>query len=297
MANAEFTAVACGDDYTPAATITDVFQSSGGIFQVQDQPARYQLQFQRDGQQGSDYWTRERQIGAGGGSIPRGATGIRFRNASPGVIATVSAQLALADEPYLALTFPTAVSVATATRVTSLPVSPQDTQVIVLSVQTGVEWFLIFNASTGYWDFIGGPAIIAQAGTGWRTVANTFGDTNGGVAAPSIVVPFQGEYRSWLWGDAFYQGDGGGGFGNMQARAFNATGNAVLGLGQATWNFSPDPGVGTTLVNSLYHDSVIYAACNKNDIVRGDYLQNRGTSSGMFFQDRGLALLPRRVHI
>lgn len=296
MANAEFTAVACGDDYTPAATITDVFQSSGGIFQVQDQPAKYRLQFQRGGQQGSDYWTRERTIGAGGGSIPRGATGIQFRNATPGVVATVSAQLALQDEPYLALTFPTAVSVATATRVTSLPVSPQDTQVIVLSVQTGVEWFLIYNASTGYWDFLGGPEITAQAGTGWRTVGNSFGDTNGGVAGPSIVVPFTGEYAATHYADAFAQGDGGGGFVNMQMRVLNATQSVVMGLGQATWNFSPDAGVGNTLVNTLYYDSEIYVACNKNDIVRGDYLQNRGTTSGLFFQDRGLAIIPRRVH-
>src|SRR5206468_1627052 len=115
MANADFYSVACGNDYTEATTIRDAIGASGGVFAVQDQPTRYRLQF---GKYGSDDWTRGRIIGTGGGTIPRGATGVQFRNASPGVVSTVTAVFALADEPLLSLTFPAAASVSTAQRVT-----------------------------------------------------------------------------------------------------------------------------------------------------------------------------------
>jgi hypothetical protein len=109
MANADFYAVACSDEYKQSATIEDVLMASGGAFTIQDQPARYRVQF---GSYGASSWTRERIIGTGGGVIPNGATGIQFRNATKGLVSTVTAVFALRDEPLLSLTFPAAETVS-----------------------------------------------------------------------------------------------------------------------------------------------------------------------------------------
>lgn len=105
MANSEFTGVSCGDNYTDAATIRDVFGSGGGVFEVQNQPVKYKLQY---GGQGVDYWTSEAVVGTGGGTIPPGVTGLAFRNAVAGQTAVVSALIRPAAQPHLALSFPAA---------------------------------------------------------------------------------------------------------------------------------------------------------------------------------------------
>lgn len=98
----EFTSVTCGNDYTNAATIRDVFESGGGVFEVDNHAAIYKLQY---GGLGADYWTDEATIGTGGGSIPPGVTGIAFRNATAGQNAVVSALIRNRAQPHLTLSF------------------------------------------------------------------------------------------------------------------------------------------------------------------------------------------------
>lgn len=102
MANEQFNSVACGDQFTDAATIRDVFGSGGGVFEVQGNPVSYTLQF---GGQGEDFWTQEATIGTGGGTIPPGVTGVRFRNFIAGSVATVSALIRHKNQPHLSLSF------------------------------------------------------------------------------------------------------------------------------------------------------------------------------------------------
>ncbi len=101
--------VACGDNYTDAATIKDVFQSGGGAFQIQNQPVFFKCQY---GGQGVDAWTEEQQLGVGGGPVPPNVTGVAFRNAVAGKTATVSAFIVPKGQPSLSLAFPGAVASA-----------------------------------------------------------------------------------------------------------------------------------------------------------------------------------------
>lgn len=198
MANQSFNSVACGDGYTDAATISQVFGSGGGAFEIQDQPAFYKLQY---GGQGSDTWTDEQQLGAGGGTIPPGVTGIAFRNASNGVVATVSAYIIPAAQPHLALSFPSPTSgnvvlVPTVTLAAFPPTAPADGQLITLILPATfdpiggktIRWLLEFNATESVWDFMGGPALYSEvqtsespAATGLYVALATPG--------PSITVP------------------------------------------------------------------------------------------------------------
>jgi hypothetical protein len=102
VANSQFNNVVCGDNYTDAATIRDVFGSGGGVFEITNEPVVYSLQF---GGQGADNWTEEATIGTGGGTIPPGCTGVRFRNATAGLPATVSALIRHIAQPHLSLSF------------------------------------------------------------------------------------------------------------------------------------------------------------------------------------------------
>lgn len=99
----EIVSIACGDDFTNAATILDVFDSGGGAFQVSGNAAKYILQY---GNRGDNFFTDEATIGLGGGIIPPGVTGVRFRNAVASSVAVVSALIRHKAQPHLALSFP-----------------------------------------------------------------------------------------------------------------------------------------------------------------------------------------------
>lgn len=191
--------VATLNTYDESVTIRDVFGSGGGVFQVDNAACLYRLQY---GNQGEDYWTPESFIGTGGGPIPKGVTGIQFRSFLLNNPATVSAQIFQHDNPYLSLVFSGALVVTNLPRTTPIagfPTTPTDGQVIVLNLNAsflGTEWLCVYNASTGYWDVIGGPPI--SAGLSNNEAANSNGlwiDLSGsGAPAPSILVPRAGDY-------------------------------------------------------------------------------------------------------
>lgn len=96
--------VPVGNGYTRAATIENVQQSAGGYFSVTGADVYIELQWAGQQSQGQNQWTREVRAGPGNGTLYRGTTGVRFRNAVAGNVATVSASLSERAEPVLALT-------------------------------------------------------------------------------------------------------------------------------------------------------------------------------------------------
>lgn len=97
----QITQVACGDQYTNATTLSEVFNSSGGYFTIQDNDAYVELQY---GGLGQFYWTNEAPVPVGNGILQAGTTGVRFRNLTPGLAATVTAALYAEAEPALIIT-------------------------------------------------------------------------------------------------------------------------------------------------------------------------------------------------
>jgi hypothetical protein len=94
------TAAPVGDGYTPAATLQDIRTSRGGSFAISGATVVYQLEY---GRQGESFWTPEATLGPSTGSIESGTQGIRFRNAQPGIAATVSVYIAEGHEPFLSV--------------------------------------------------------------------------------------------------------------------------------------------------------------------------------------------------
>lgn len=92
--------VAVGDDYTAAATLEDVYASTGGYFAVYNADCFVELQYGRHGQ---EWWTNEVRAPIGNGVLAPGTIGVRFRNAVAGSTATVSAALSAEAEPPLAI--------------------------------------------------------------------------------------------------------------------------------------------------------------------------------------------------
>lgn len=84
-----FNAQTCGDGYTDACTIENVWTSGGGWFVVSTAGVFVQLQY---GTPANPEWTAEQQLGTGAqGTVPAAASGIRFRNSLAGTNATVTA--------------------------------------------------------------------------------------------------------------------------------------------------------------------------------------------------------------
>jgi hypothetical protein len=96
----------CGDGYTAAATISDVWNPGGGWFSVSTHAVLVSMQYpiQVGSGYGQSEWTDEQLLGDGAfGLLPPGATGIRFRNAVAGQNAVVTAAIAQGNEPALAI--------------------------------------------------------------------------------------------------------------------------------------------------------------------------------------------------
>ncbi len=97
----QITQVSCGDQYTAAATLSEVFNSSGGYFSIAGNDAFVELQY---GQLGQFNTTNEAPVPVGNGILQAGTTGVRFRNLVAGSPAVVTAALYAEDEPALIIT-------------------------------------------------------------------------------------------------------------------------------------------------------------------------------------------------
>lgn len=92
--------VSCGNQYTNAAKIDSVFNSSGGYFAVTGNDAYAQLFY---GRRGQELTTAEFHVPVGVGILYPGTIGIQFRNYQATKTAVVSAALSNAQEPSVAL--------------------------------------------------------------------------------------------------------------------------------------------------------------------------------------------------
>jgi hypothetical protein len=83
-------------------------------------------------------------------------------------------------------------------RVSSLPASPADVQVVIYDLEglgfTGVEWLCVYNLATTYWDVIGGPPILVAdlSGTARQNTVDSTWQNMPGLS--SIAIPNQGDY-------------------------------------------------------------------------------------------------------
>lgn len=94
------------DGYTQACRLEEVWNSSGGYFQISVADVFMQLQW---GPKGQEQWTNEVHVGASSsagasGVLNPGTIGVAFRSYTAGTPATVSAALAAEAEPPLYLT-------------------------------------------------------------------------------------------------------------------------------------------------------------------------------------------------
>lgn len=88
------------DEYSPAATIQDVWNASGGYFVVEGADVWMRLQY---GRHGLDHWTDEFHVRPNNGILYPGTTGVAFRNYVAGTSATVSAAISEEVEPSVSL--------------------------------------------------------------------------------------------------------------------------------------------------------------------------------------------------
>ena len=93
--------ILCGNDYTVAASVQDVYNSNGGYFVIQNNDTYMRMQY---GTLGNTTWTQEVHVPVGNGILQPGTLGVQFRNYTAGSVATVSVSLSNQTEPALALT-------------------------------------------------------------------------------------------------------------------------------------------------------------------------------------------------
>jgi hypothetical protein len=169
-----------GTAYADAATIQDVFNPNGGSFLIVGGSVVYSLQY---GRLGESFWTQDVQSVPGGGVIPKDATGVKFKNLSAALPATVSAVIAQGDEPSLALTFAGAVTGTFITgRVSSAGAIVGGTGFSV--VFGGVNTYAITFTTA----FAATPVVLVQ-------IRNATGDTSPSVSldtAGGFTVTFSG---------------------------------------------------------------------------------------------------------
>ena len=197
----EISGVACGTDFTDAATLKDVFLSGGGAFQVDGNPAKYQLQY---GGLGVDYWTDDATIGTGGGTIPPGATGVRFKNATAGLVATVSALIRPKTQPHLSLAFSsaggTALNIPAIALAAFPPAAPVDGDSYWLTLAASFDpigakamrWLVTYDATAAMWDVAGAP-LYNEVVTSETTASAAYVAL--ATAGPAITLPRPGDYQ------------------------------------------------------------------------------------------------------
>lgn len=190
------TNVTVADNYTDAASLTEVIESAGGYFNVTGADVFMEVQY---GIAGLTQWTDEVHIPIGGGILIRGTTGVRFRNFIAGTAAVVSAALAERNEPaiQIAATGQSAVSTVSLgpTPVTNLPASPQDLQQVLLvdNVATPTyAWLLQWDAALNLWIFVGGSPGFGEVDTNESTASTVY--TALATAGPSFTLPRSGTY-------------------------------------------------------------------------------------------------------
>ena len=97
--------IACADNYTDEATIGPLTMgSNGGYFIIADNDVFMQLGYKEQGRGVSDIqWMPETHVPLGNGVFYKGTYSARFRNFTPGNVATVSGGLATPTQPLFTI--------------------------------------------------------------------------------------------------------------------------------------------------------------------------------------------------
>lgn len=178
-----FSQVQIPDNYN---SVTGILQncwgSRGGWFSVSGAPVFVELQFSRlnSTYQGQEDWTQEVELGAGAfATLPANCIGVQFRNAIPGTPATVTAQIAVGDEPPLAIS-----AIGIFGQVSGIPPT-----ITVINAGT-TTYTTPPNCIAIYVECIGGgaPGAVAVA-TGAGQASAGGGGGGGGYAAGLITHP------------------------------------------------------------------------------------------------------------
>lgn len=72
------------------------------------------------------------------------------------------------------------------------PAAPKNGDMVELIVNSTTHWLLRYQASDGYWYFLGGPPLVAAISSGENKNGATY--TNLATIGPSIAIPRPGDY-------------------------------------------------------------------------------------------------------
>ena len=164
------TNIACGDQYTTAASIAFVYGSPGGYLTVENEPVFYSL---AHGARGQEQWSEDYPGGVGNISVGANVIGVQVRNQTAGQVATVSAVLVYPGQPVPA---PGAAGQAQVTPTNTIQVQEDGTVV-------GTEAALDF-VNTGNVDL----SVTDDSGNGRIQVAASIPLRHGEVASDGTIV-------------------------------------------------------------------------------------------------------------
>lgn len=141
------------------------------------------------------------------GAFATGVYGVRFRSATLGTPATITADLIYENDPVIVTGAPTRTAVVPATVIlpaTVLPGSPTDGQQAILVDSVTVptwSWLLQWSDAAAEWIFLGGSSLRATVNDATPTTIESTASaayTALATAGPAVTLPRPGRYRVQL---------------------------------------------------------------------------------------------------
>lgn len=182
-----------------------------------------------------------------------------------------------------------------ATIVTSLPGSPSDKDLIILTDSLSAptyRWQFIYNASSASsykWEFIGGPAYWGEIATSETSSSSSY--TNLATTGPDFTTPVAGDWlitaTAWMAGPT---DNGGAGQALFISYDVGATGASDTWGAAIPTGSSQNDGEGTPMMTYLHTG---YAA---STLIRAKYRRDQnGTASNGTWKYRRIMVQPVRV--
>lgn len=165
------------------------------------------------------------------------------------------------------------------------PPAPLDGRDFYYQLPLGGVWHFKFNASSGYWEFVGGPpmtdtedsALSISSDSTWRDPSTV---------GPSITIPWAGDYYATLSCNGYANG---------------VASSIAAGLGVGAWSTPSNSGEAMTqeyVAGATQYASLAFGVSltlAQDDELRARYWGNGGGGQFATFGRRRLALWPVRV--
>jgi hypothetical protein len=223
------------------------------------------------------------------------ATGFKAKNLNSGQVAQIFAQLYDPTDPIIQGFTPNTATISITGQFASSalvqrvalanfpPANPVDTQIIALQVDTSHEWLLVYNASTSYWDFIGGPPLFAALDVGDETTTSV-GYTDLTTVGPSVTCPRAGDYLV-DFGTTSYDSSSGAGVSILAAprRGSTAPSDTIA---------IDNENLGAALAPLTQAKRITFNGAATSDVVK---LQYRTNGSSGFWRSRWISITPVRI--